>query len=414
MHSKSRTEKQAARVGALRAHLVAGLALALLVLSGLFTAAAPAQAQTTYVSNLDNAVAREGALGWIGNRYGWLFTTGNQAGGYPLSSVDIKFYSEQADSVLAVSIWSTSGGLPNAEIYSLTVPTLTTASTTTVSFSAPENATLSAGTTYAVVISDSKGSYPGSQLALTTATNTPVAEPGWSMTTGALRLSGSNWIVTWSPRTPLYALKGMASATGTDLMPQAWLARFGRTVAEQILDAAQERLRAPPAAGVQVTLARERIGGTGTSEEARKKVPKDPGSGSRAGNGAKEGHSHRQGYRPVEAHELLTGSSFQLTAAADGMGGGLASLWGRGARSSFDGREGEALAVRRGDERADRRRLVEREVDDRPDAVPCPRRGHVPGGLRPRIGGSRPRPPSRGGRRQGGEHRHRPLSLRAP
>ena len=50
-----------------------------------------------------------------------------------------------------------------------------------------------------------------------------------------------------------------ASATGrivnTDAMPQAWLARFGRTVAEQVIEAVQGRLRAPPRAGMEVSLA---------------------------------------------------------------------------------------------------------------------------------------------------------------
>ena len=159
-----------------------------------------------------------------------------------------------------------------------------------------------------------------------------------------------------------------ATATGTirnsDLMPQAWLARFGRTVAEQVLDAVRDRLRGPPAPGVQVTIAGERIGsatGDGKedpeSEEARRKALEeaeakrklaalsawlrgDPGSGSGAGADEQE-QDRRAGYRRVEPRELLTGSSFQLTAAAEGMGGGLASLWGRSARSSFDGREGD-------------------------------------------------------------------------
>ena len=39
--------------------------------------------------------------------------------------------------------------------------------------------------------------------------------------------------------------------------------------------------------------------------------------------------------------ELLTGSSFALTTGAEGIGGGLVSLWGRGALTRFDGREGE-------------------------------------------------------------------------
>ncbi len=50
-----------------------------------------------------------------------------------------------------------------------------------------------------------------------------------------------------------------ASATGrivnTDAMPQAWLARIGRKVAEQVIEAVQGRLRAPPRAGMEASLA---------------------------------------------------------------------------------------------------------------------------------------------------------------
>ena len=116
----------------------------------------------------------------------------------------------------------------------------------------------------------------------------------------------------------------------TDLMPQAWLTRFGRTVAEQVVDAVQDRLQGSPAAGVQVTLAGERVGSGA--------APHSEASESRLVTAA-ELSDRRIGYRPVEPRELLTGSSFQLTSGADGADGDLVSLWGRGARSSFDGRE---------------------------------------------------------------------------
>ena len=129
-----------------------------------------------------------------------------------------------------------------------------------------------------------------------------------------------------------------ATATGTirnsDLMPQAWLARFGRTVADQVVDAVQDRLQGPPAAGVQVTLAGERIS---IGSEAAP-VGEDSASGSGAGAERSDRHI---GYRPLEPRELLNGSSFQLTAERDGAGSGVISLWGRGAQSGFDGREGD-------------------------------------------------------------------------
>ena len=150
-----------------------------------------------------------------------------------------------------------------------------------------------------------------------------------------------------------------ATATGTirnsDDMPQAWLARFGRTVAEQIVDAVQDRLQGPPAPGVRVTLAGERIGGAAKAGDEE-----DPGAARRKaleeaeakrklaalsawlhGEAGAEGPDRRAEYRAVEPRALLTGSAFQLTTRTDGIGGGLASLWGRGAFSSFDGRDGE-------------------------------------------------------------------------
>ena len=43
----------------------------------------------------------------------------------------------------------------------------------------------------------------------------------------------------------------------------------------------------------------------------------------------------------MSARDLLTGTSFALTGEAGGAGSGTVSLWGRGAVSRFDGREGD-------------------------------------------------------------------------
>ena len=130
---------------------------------------------------------------------------------------------------------------------------------------------------------------------------------------------------------PVGATIAKAAAGGvienTDHMPQAWLGRFGRTVAEQVLEAVEERIRAAPQAGVQVTVAGQRIGAAQapSEEEAREA----------------EARENRTGSRSVAPRELLTGASFALTTGADGIGGGLVSLWGRGALTRFDGREDE-------------------------------------------------------------------------
>ena len=141
-----------------------------------------------------------------------------------------------------------------------------------------------------------------------------------------------------------------ATATGTinnnDLMPKAWLARFGRTVAEQVIDTVEGRFAAQPAAGVEVTLAGERIGGGSaaadpqTRDEAAERARLQTMSDWLQG-GTDEADKARSGSRSVMPRELLTGSSFALTAAVDGGSGGAVSLWGRAAVSGFDGRDGD-------------------------------------------------------------------------
>ena len=140
-------------------------------------------------------------------------------------------------------------------------------------------------------------------------------------------------------------------ATGTinntGPMPRAWLARFGRTVGEQVLDAVKDRIAAAPQPGVAISFAGQRIGsgakladGTPKAEtaEARARLAAMTDwqrGGSAAGT---HGNGHRAvDARPVTGRDLLTGTSFALT--AQGPGGGHASLWGRGALTRFDGRE---------------------------------------------------------------------------
>ena len=152
--------------------------------------------------------------------------------------------------------------------------------------------------------------------------------------------------VTLSNPSGAYLADGEATGTieNTDHMPQAWLSRFGRTVAEQVLDAVEERIRSAPQAGVQVTVAGQRIGAAQapSEEEAREAEAQarlEDFSTWLAGEA--EARESRTGSRSVTPRDLLTGTSFALTTGADGIGGGLVSLWGRGAVSSFDGREGD-------------------------------------------------------------------------
>ncbi len=129
-----------------------------------------------------------------------------------------------------------------------------------------------------------------------------------------------------------------ATATGTignaDPMPRAWIGRFGRTVADQVLDAVDDRMQAKPAPGVEAHVAGRRIG-SGPALAAG--LQGDPTSGEADASGLGQ---------PMSGRELLPGTSFFLTAETHGEG--FISIWGRGAATRFAGR-GAAGAEAGGD-----------------------------------------------------------------
>ena len=191
---------------------------------------------------------------------------------------------------------------------------------------------------------------------------------------------------------------GDGVAVGTivndDPMPAAFLARFGRTVAEQALDGIAGRMAAPRTAGMQGAIAGQAVGfgptdsgqpaagatpgaapangpgsrsGAGEAALAMAEIARGfgndaggPGSGTGIGNGpgfmspgslsgtggTGPGSWSGAGFGQTPAHsrtmtarDALLGSSFSLTGEKDGSGGSMA-FWGRAAQGSFDGREG--------------------------------------------------------------------------
>ena len=159
--------------------------------------------------------------------------------------------------------------------------------------------------------------------------------------------------------------EGIGTITNDDPIPEAWLARFGRTVTGQVLDAVEARLTAPRTPGTQASLAGQALPSW------------RPGSGAGAGPGSGDADAtaaaaaeqaeaearqalasmtawlaHMEpdpgpGFetRALTERDLIAGTSFALTAkAGDGRGAGHVSLWGRGSIAGFDGREG-ALTV---------------------------------------------------------------------
>ena len=124
-------------------------------------------------------------------------------------------------------------------------------------------------------------------------------------------------------------------------IPRAWLGRFGRTVAEQVLDAALSRMRAARQPGVEVTLAGQRVGDgrspVGGADGAARlsdwlEGDTDPDWRDRDGPTSLAS-------RGVTPRDLLSGSSFAVT--ADTAQHEYVTLWARGAVTRFDGREGD-------------------------------------------------------------------------
>ncbi|MCY3623786.1 MAG: cadherin-like beta sandwich domain-containing protein [Gammaproteobacteria bacterium] len=140
--------------------------------------------------------------------------------------------------------------------------------------------------------------------------------------------------------------EAVGTIANTDAMPRAWLARFGRTVADQVLDAVDMRMTTPAVPGTQAMLAGRPIGGAAEertavdAHEAQARL----GALTEWFDGVEEDADGERAFRSRAAtgRELLEGTSFAFTAgtAETGFGG----VWASGAVSRFDGREG-ALAL---------------------------------------------------------------------
>ena len=162
------------------------------------------------------------------------------------------------------------------------------------------------------------------------------------------------------------------NATGTiansDPMPQAWLARFGRVVAEQVLDAVSSRMSASREPGAEADIAalarRPGYGGFGPQGSGAdphlfggtqvapdwvgQGRPDQVGAGRPDWAGGVSGDAYALMDGPVVPHGALhdyqsgrsfRDASFMWTRAPDESGGTLAT-WGRSVHSSFAGRDG--------------------------------------------------------------------------
>ena len=92
--------------------------------------------------------------------------------------------------------------------------------------------------------------------------------PGETRKTVRVRLIGdwhdegpetSPWCSPTPQAAPIADGEGIGTIINDDPIPAAWNARFGRTVADQVLDAVEARMGSEPAPGLDVTLAGERL-----------------------------------------------------------------------------------------------------------------------------------------------------------
>ena len=147
---------------------------------------------------------------------------------------------------------------------------------------------------------------------------------------------------------------GDGEATGTiqntDPLPAAWLARFGRTAAEQVLAAVEQRLAGAAGAAAQASVAGRPLS---VDQAAHERAVADYLSAwsELVQSGGRPAQSRTMTSRTMTVAELLADSSFSLPlrtgaaasgAAASGDFGGAASwgLWGQGGWSHFTGTEG--------------------------------------------------------------------------
>ena len=153
------------------------------------------------------------------------------------------------------------------------------------------------------------------------------------------------------------AREGDLEATGTienaDRIPRAWLARFGRTVAEQVVESVQARLDAPRGAGAEATFAGQALPSWAPGQTPGAGADNDDGTDGSAAAGfggddaerlarwlaGEDDEEKADETWGMTGREVLTSTAFSLTAAPED-GGASMAFWGRGGSSSFSGRDG--------------------------------------------------------------------------
>ena len=140
-------------------------------------------------------------------------------------------------------------------------------------------------------------------------------------------------------RLGLFAL----GASPNELVATSWLARIGRTIAQHVLEAVQERIAVSRHAGFAGMLAGRNLAASGEPADLERLSRID-------GNALTDSFDRAPAVvaqdalgtepRSPDMDEVAANSAFALTGVFEG--GRSLALWGRGARSEFEGREEEA------------------------------------------------------------------------
>ena len=323
---------------------------------------AEAETATTLVSNTGQSTTRvESSYRAVSQR----FTTGSNEDGYTLTGVDVVSASSTGFTAQVCGVDSDTLK-PTSPCTNLTAPG--TFAVGTMSFTAPADIPLTNSTTYAVVVTALATNTPAPGETWTgvaqgwgaAATNGEDADPaaGWSLSDSVHIVERRETLGSWS-RTGVelriaikgYAgggtlstdatLSGLSLGTGVTLSPTfasgtaTYTASVANSVDEVTVTATENHASADfeiqdadgnaladadtNAAGHQVAL---------VEGENVIKVKVTAGDGTAT-----------QTYT-VTGRDFVTGTSFELTGGSP-EAGGYAALWGRGAISRFDGREGD-------------------------------------------------------------------------
>ena len=136
---------------------------------------------------------------------------------------------------------------------------------------------------------------------------------------------------------------GTGTIMNSDPMPAAWLGRFGRTVADQALDAVSDRIAAERTPGLSGSLAGQELPHMpfGSASQEGAEVVSDTTTASDVSDALSEAIYHAAtSSDSMSGQDMLLGTNFSLSRGADATGGNL-TFWGRAAYSGFDGKEGD-------------------------------------------------------------------------